>query len=181
MLHLEFDELDEDLKSKLGSRVERLGYLGEFFQVGAVQPTALGHFIEFTEALKDALPAREVEVIALTVSTRTGNDYERVQHEQLARRIGMTDSEIEALGRGHITAAQGFSEAECAVADLAQAVVAAGGKGCPSAYQRVREVTDDASAVALLMMSARYVAHSAISCTWCLEPPVPSIFDATDS
>ena len=178
MPHLAFEELGDGLKARLRGRVERLGYLGEFFQVAAQQPTALGHFVDFTEELKEVLPARQVEVIALTISSRTENVYERVQHERLARVIGFTTREIEALERGTVTCADGFTEGECAIADLAQAVVAAGGKGCPNAYQRVRELTDEASAVALLMMCSRYLAHASISNTWRLAPPVPSIFDA---
>ena len=63
-------------------RVERLGYLGEFFQCAANVPDALLAFDVFTAALKRALPDRVTEVVALTVATRLGNAYERHQHER---------------------------------------------------------------------------------------------------
>jgi alkylhydroperoxidase family enzyme len=178
--HIDFEDLDEGLKERLAPRVERLGYLGEFFQVAAQQPEALGRFIDFTEALKEALPTRLTEVIALTVSSRTQNIYERVQHEHLARKVGFTTAEIEALERGSVTVTDGFTEVECAVADLAQAIVAAGGKGCPNAYRRVRELAGDKAAAGLMMMGARYLAHASISNTWRLEAPVVSIFDRSE-
>lgn len=171
------EELDEGLRERLRPRIDRLGYLGEFFQVAAHQPAALGGFIDFTEALKDALPAREVEVIALTIASRTGNSYERVQHERLALWVGFDEGEVEALERGNVTAADGFSERECAISDLAQSVAAAGGKGCPNAFREVRRLTDDSSAVGLLLMCARYLAHASLANTWRLQPPVASIFD----
>ena len=85
------------LRSRLKARVDRLGYLGEFFQVAAHQPEALAGFIAFTEALKEHLDWRLAEVIALTVATETGNAYERVQHERLALTLGMTESEVRGL------------------------------------------------------------------------------------
>jgi hypothetical protein len=53
---LEFDELEPQLAELLRPRVERLGYLGEFFKCMAHQPNALRYFTELTEDLKDALP-----------------------------------------------------------------------------------------------------------------------------
>ena len=54
---LGLDSLPGSLRALLRSRVERLGYLGEFFQVAGHQPDALAGFVTLTEALKDALPA----------------------------------------------------------------------------------------------------------------------------
>src|SRR5438309_28638 len=85
---------------RVAGEPRRLGYLGEFFQVAAHQPAALSAFVSFSEALKDALPWRLVEVIALTVSARTGNAYERVQHERLALTLGMRVEEARALASG---------------------------------------------------------------------------------
>ena len=58
---LEFETLAPDLAKVLGPRVERLGYLGEFFKCAGHQPAALLSFIDFTEHSKKALPQRLVE------------------------------------------------------------------------------------------------------------------------
>jgi AhpD family alkylhydroperoxidase len=97
--HIALEDMPPDLQELLRPRVERLGYLGEFFQRAAHQPDALAAFHRWTEALKDALPFRVVEAIALTVATQTGNNYERVQHEHLALAGGMSREEIVALER----------------------------------------------------------------------------------
>lgn len=174
----QFEELDDFLQERLRPRVERLGYLGEFFQVAATEPRALAGFIDFTEALKEALPARYLEIVALTISSRTGNAYERVQHERLALTVGLDATEVEGIERGKVSEQSGFSEVECAVYDLAEGIVSASGKGCPTAYAALRRLVGDRLAVAVLLTCGRYLAHSAISTTWCLEAPVRSIFDA---
>ena len=173
---ISYDELPVDLRTQLRPRVERLGYLGEFFQVAAHQPQALSHFIDWTEALKDAVDWRLVESIALTVAAETGNDYERVQHERLALKLGMCVAEVRALVEGVATSARelGFSDAELAAVRLARQVVHAHGRSCADAYEALAELTDDATAVGCLMTSARYLAHSTMSNTWGVRAPVAS-------
>src|SRR5690349_8264647 len=124
-----FEELPPDLREQLAPRVERLGYLGEFFQVAAHQPEALGHFVAFTETLKTALAARLVEAIALTVASATRNDYERVQHERLALKVGLTQLEVLALAAGETDDVATFSATERAAIALAADVVSARGRG----------------------------------------------------
>ena len=99
---LDLADLPDDLRRQLAPRVQRLGYLGDFFRYCGHQPDALLHFYLFTEALKDALPPDLTEAVALTVAAASGNDYERAQHERLARRLGFSDPWIAALaGSGH--------------------------------------------------------------------------------
>ncbi len=166
-----YEDLPEELQARLAAKVERLGYLGEFFQVAAHQPAALAGFIDYTEALKTALPDRLVEAIALTVATRTGNDYERVQHERLALTLGMQASEVRALVDG---SPEGLSPAESAAVDLARCVVAGRGRGCPAAFDRLALLEGPEVAVGCLMTAARYLAHATMANTWRLAPPVPS-------
>src|SRR5512143_1851057 len=97
---LDMDQLPPPLAAALRPRVERLGYLGEFFQCAANVPDALLAFQQLTEALKAALPDRVTEVVALTVATRLGNDYERYQHERLCRTLGFDDGWIRAVEYG---------------------------------------------------------------------------------
>lgn len=167
------EAMDEELRELLRPRVERLGYLGDFFQFGAHQPQALAHFVRFTESLKDALPWRLVEIVALTVAAETANEYERVQHERLALRRGMGAHEIRGLVSGETSPAL-FGEDELAVAELARCVVRSERKHCQRRFQRLLALTDQATAVAVLLTAARYLAHSAVATTWRLKAPVSS-------
>src|SRR5262249_9663269 len=96
---LSAEQLPTDVADMLRPRVERLGYLGEFFKCAAHQPAALVSFMAFTEDLKKALPDRLTEIVALTVSTELENAYERHQHERLSLKLGYDEGwirEIEA-------------------------------------------------------------------------------------
>jgi alkylhydroperoxidase family enzyme len=168
-----FESMDEELRELLRPRVERLGYLGDFFQFGAHQPEALAHFVRFTESLKGALPWRLVEIVALTVAAETANHYERVQHERLALRRGMSPQEVRELVAG-ATSRELFADEEVAAAELARCVVRSEGRRCQRRFQRLLALTDQATAVAVLLTAARYLAHSAVATTWRLAPPVSS-------
>jgi hypothetical protein len=162
------------LRVRLEARVARLGYLGEFFQVGAQQPQALAGFIDFTEALKNALPDRLVEVIALTIAAAAHNDYERVQHERLALKLGMSEREVRALVAGSPSAEDSFDELELATAALARDVLEARGSSCADRYEVVVRLAGPEVAVGCLMTATRYLAHSTMANTWGLRPPVAS-------
>jgi len=167
-----FEELPEELRARLQSRVERLGYLGEFFQLAAHQPEALAGFIDFTEALKRALPERLVEVIALTAASETGNAYERVQHERLALTLGFSESEVRSLV-AHGASLEAFSPAELAAIEVARQVCGARGHACP-AYDNLEQLVGEDIAVGCLMTAVRYLAHATMANTWGLAPPVAS-------
>jgi alkylhydroperoxidase family enzyme len=168
-----FEDLDAALHDRLSARVQRLGYLGEFFQIAAHQPVALAGFIDFTEALKDALPSRLVETIALTCAALTGNSYERVQHEHLALRLGFTVEEI----RGLIYDSPGATPTaadERAAARMAAAVVHARGRSCKDEFEALAALVGGAIAIGCLMTATRYLAHATMANTWELDPPVAS-------
>src|SRR3954454_22741012 len=116
------EDMPPELADALRPRVERLGYLGEFFQVAGNQPDALAGFNAFTEACKAALPPRITETIALTVATATGNDYERHQHERLSLKLGFGEDWVRAVvGLGGDSAA--LDETERTVQALALRLV----------------------------------------------------------
>lgn len=169
-----YDELPPELRERLAPRVRRLGYLGEFFQVAAHQPAALAGFVDFTEALKDALPDRLVELTALAVAAATGNAYERVQHERLALRLGLTPDDVRAAAGEAPDAEAGLDPAERAAIALARAVVDARGRSCAEPFDRLARLTGDAVAVGCLMTATRYLAHATMANTWGLRPPVAS-------
>lgn len=170
---ISFEELGPELQEMLGPRYERLGYLGEFFQYGAHQPDALAGFVRFSEALKDALPGELVEVVALTVAAETENDYERVQHERLSLRLGMSSEQVEAVIAGRLAAAD-FSPAQIASAELARCCARTNGRRCERRLAALRELVDEETAIGVLLLCGRYVAHAAIANTLGLRPPVPS-------
>jgi hypothetical protein len=173
-IRIPFEDLPPDLQELLRPRLERRGYLGEFFEVGAHQPEALHSFVSFTEQLKDALGWRLVEVIALTVASQTRNDYERIQHERLALRLGFTETEVRAVTAGALERCGSFTEAEVSAAKLAAGIVHSHGRACAPESGRLVALLGDAGAVACVMTAARYLAHAAMSNTWRLQAPVPS-------
>src|SRR5438067_13068692 len=88
---LSFSELDPRLAELLRPKVERLNYLGEFFQCTGHQPRALMSFYSLTEDLKDALPDNITELVAPTIQAQMRNTNESVQHERLALKIGFSE------------------------------------------------------------------------------------------
>jgi len=174
---LTYSELSPELQQRLAAKVERLGYLGEFFQVAGNQPRALAHFIDFTEELKEALEPGLVEAIALSVAAASGNAYERAQHERLALKLGMDEAWVRGMVSG-APAGEVFSAEELAAAELAREVVAARGGDCSAGYQRLLALSGPATAVACLMTATRYLAHATMANTWGLRPPVDSPLEA---
>src|SRR5258707_11051131 len=89
---LSMTELDPELAEILRTKVERLNYLGEFFHCAGHQPRALISFYTLTEDLKKALPDNLTELVALTIATKLNNAYERVQHERLSLKLGLSEA-----------------------------------------------------------------------------------------
>jgi alkylhydroperoxidase family enzyme len=170
---LAMQDLPPALGEALRLRVERLGYLGEFFQCAANTPEALLAFHRFTEALKEALPARVTEVVALTVATRLANAYERHQHEQLCRRSGWSDEWVRAV---EALQPEELNDSEGAVQRLALAVLERHGCGVQPELDAVVAALGPQGAVAVLFSIGRYVTHSLMVNALALQPPVASIF-----
>jgi alkylhydroperoxidase family enzyme len=168
-------ELPPALASFLRPRVERLGYLGEFFQCTAHQPEALLSFLEFTEHLKHALPKNLTEIVALSIAVLMDNAYERVQHERLSLKLGFSEGWVrEVLS----LAADGYrilSEQEQVVQQFVISVVHRGGRNTTPELEAVTRAIDPAQTIAVLMLIGRYMSHALIVNTLNLAPPpVPS-------
>ncbi len=173
---LGFDELDPELQQVLRAKVDRLGYLGEFFSVGGHQPAATAAFQRFTEALKEALPSELTEVVALSVASALGNAYEQVQHERLARTLGFPVEWIAAsVGRGPASA---LSEPARAARRLALSVVDGYGRAAAEDLARTVDVVGEDHAVGILLTVGRYVAHAVIANTLELAAPVEGVLAA---
>lgn len=172
---LEMDDLDPVLAGTLAARVKRLGYLGEFFKVCGHQPQSLMAFMQLTDALKEALPDRLTETVALSVATLCGNAYERHQHERLSEKLG--------LGRDWILAVmaldpegQGLAPDEAAAQRLVVDALRDHGHGAAGRLAELTSLVGHAQAIAVLMLVGRYATHALIVNALELAPPVPTIF-----
>jgi hypothetical protein len=171
---IEFEDLDPALKEVFRPRVERLGYLGEFFKVMSHAPETMGGFYTITESLKKALPDNHTEIVSLALSSRLGNRYEQYQNERLSRRLGFSDDWIrEALEPrdGGV-----FTAEEKAVQDFAITVMERKGQGVEAELDRVIDAIGPEKTVAVMWLIGRTVTHALISNTLGLEPPVASLF-----
>src|SRR5258708_32718885 len=122
------EEMAPELVAMLRPRVERLGYLGEFFRYTAHQPQALMSFLDFTEYLKRALPNNLTEVVALTVAAFMSNAYERVQHERLSLKLGFGKAWVREVLSIRPEAAANMSPAESDVQQLTLAGLQSGSR-----------------------------------------------------
>lgn len=174
---LEFDALEPRLAQALGPRVERLGYLGEFFRCAGHQPDALRAFMEFTEAAKAGLPKNLVEVIALSAAGWMGNDYERNQHERFAVRQGSGRDWVAAVNRLEPTGDNLLSNEERLVQRFTLQALQTKGKAAGPLLGELTSALGHASAIAVLMVIGRYVVHGIFVNALDLAPPVPSIFE----
>jgi alkylhydroperoxidase family enzyme len=167
---LDLADLPDDLRRQLAPRVQRLGYLGDFFRYCGHQPDALLHFFLFTEALKQALPPDLTETVALTVAAATGNDYEQAQHERLARKLGFAAPWIAALAGGEVRPAA-LSGDQAAARAVALAMLDRDWDRARADLAALAARVGQRQAIGVLMMAARYLAHSAISNTLHLAVP----------
>lgn len=174
---LGLEELAPELAEKLRPRLERLGYLGEFFACAGHQPAALAGFVDFTEALKQALPARLTQLVALSVAGELGNDYERNQHERLALRLGLERAWIAAVNERDPEHASAFDATDRAAQALALAVVRRSGRDVAGELADVVDRVGAEQAVGVLLLIGRYVAHALFVNALGIRPPVPSIFE----
>ena len=168
------EELPAELASFLKPRVERLGYLGEFFQCAAHQPEALLAFLELTESLRHALPENLTEVVSLTITTVMENVYERVQHERLSLQLGFSKEWIRDVLRVTPDAAPELSEDEREVQRFAIAIFERNGHKTDAELETVIRLIGAPSTIAVLMLVGRYMAHALIVNTLNLAPPIPS-------
>jgi len=92
-------ELDDDAREILGA-LPPLNIVRMF----AGAPAALRPLTDLGQAilLRSELDPRLREIAVLTVARATGSGYERAQHEEVSRAIGMTGADIEAASDGDL-------------------------------------------------------------------------------
>lgn len=172
-------ELPPELASFLRPRVERLGYLGEFFQCTAHQPEALLSFLEFSERLKHSLPNNLTEVVSLTVARLMDNSYERVQHERLSLKLGFTEKWIREVLSLSSDGNVAMSDQEVLTQRMVIAVVTRKGHDTTRELEAVVQSIGPAKTIAVLMLVGRYMTHAMIVNALSLAPPVPSPLETT--
>jgi alkylhydroperoxidase family enzyme len=134
-------------------------------------------FCELTEALKEEIDMKLVELVALTAAGVMGNSYERNQHERLADNLGYGRdwiaqvNELQAEPGGHM------SDAECAVQKFAMAAIYRRGHDCQDLFKDVAKAVGPEQATGILLSVGRCVMHAVFRNTLGLEPPVASLFD----
>ena len=171
---LALEEVDPKLREMLQPTVDRLGYFGEFFQYGAQAPGVLTGFMQYSGALKAAIPDDLNEALALTVCAHLGLDYERIQHERLAVKLG--------LARDWIATMVGCSDTATLTpaqqAQRALAIAVSDGKIAEAREAAARLATEagEAVAVAALFQATRFVAVCVIGRVFDLQLPITSIF-----
>jgi 4-carboxymuconolactone decarboxylase len=88
---------DNELKSEHREMLANLPPL-HVFRMVAGAPRAFRPFLELGGAvLSTALDARRREIAVLRVAHATNAPYEWAQHEQLARNVGVSDAQIDAI------------------------------------------------------------------------------------
>ena len=175
---LPLEALRSDVAEMLRPRVERLGYLGDFFKCAAHQPAALISFMALTEDLKRALPDRITETVALTVSMELGNEYERHQHERLSIALGFGEPWVRAVEMLNPDTAA-IDNTEQRVQALTLAVLRRHGHGTASELEAVVSAIGHVQAIGVLMLIGRYVTHALMVNALELKPPVASPLERT--
>lgn len=165
------------LAGYLAPRVERLGYLGEMFKVGANAPDVLLAFLHFTDALKAAVPFDIGETVVLTVACLMKNDYERHQHERLSVRSGLSREWVTAVESLAPDVASPLTAPQRAAQGFAVALVRSNGQAVGPEFDALAGHFSAAEAMAMAFLVGRYITHALIVNALRLAPPVPSIFE----
>jgi len=171
---LTLDEVDPKLREMLQPTVDRLGYFGDFFQYAGHAPAVLTGFMQYSGALKGALPDDLNETIALTVCTKLDFAYERIQHERLSLRLGLDRAWIGTMiGRsdgGVLTTAQRHART------FALDLLAGNHDDARERLALLAEETSEAVAMAALFQVTRFRDVCSIGRLLDMRLPVASIF-----
>jgi len=91
------DELSEEHQELLASLPP-----ANVFRMVANAPASLEAFVAVARSIlaESELPARDREIAVLRVAKVTEAEYEWIQHERLARLVGITDADIAAVAVG---------------------------------------------------------------------------------
>ena len=171
-----WEEFPEGLKAALKPKVDRLGYCGEIWQVGANLPKSMLSFCNLTEDLKDEMPMKLVELTALTVAGVMGNEYEKNQHERLADKLGYGREWIADVNRLNPADAKSLSADERKVQKFIIAAIYRRGQDSKALFEDAARAVGPTAAVGVLLSIGRCIQHAIFRNVLELAPPVTSIF-----
>jgi 4-carboxymuconolactone decarboxylase len=107
-------EMDEDQKAALGTLTAN-GPAVNIFRTMVRAPKALTGFLAWGNYIlsrRNALPAREREIVILRIGFLCKSGYEWTQHVRIGKGVGLTDEECERIKKG---ADAGWSPADAAL------------------------------------------------------------------
>jgi alkylhydroperoxidase family enzyme len=116
-------------------------------------------------------------LLALTVCSMLEADYELVQHERLATKLGLARDWIAAAESRPGSHFSLLKDDERALQALAQAMVTRMGLRCDDEVRAVAAAIGAPKAVAALLQISRFVTIALMCNALALELPVPSIFE----
>ena len=132
---LTVDNAPEATKSMLQALHKNLGMTPKLFATIGHSPESLMMLLGAMEGLaKGGLTKREIEVVNIFASELTGCAYCVSAHAALARSVGLTPADIEAVRAG-----RGATPREQAIIGLVRRVVRTGGWGAGSELLALRE------------------------------------------
>jgi hypothetical protein len=175
--HIDFAALPATEAEYLRPVVDRLGYFGDFFKVLANVPGAIVGFMEYTKAVKQPLDDGENEVIALAVCAGTGADYERIQHERLAQRLGFSLEWIAAASGREGASPAVLSDTERLLRRMVEAFLAGGATALRPIVAEAADAIGSTRTMAALLQLTRYAGIATLCTALQLELPVNSVFD----
>jgi hypothetical protein len=174
---IEFEDIEPGLKELFRPRVERLGYLGEFFRVMSACPETMKGFFTITESLKKELPDNLSQLISVALSSRLGNTYEQYQNERLSLKLGLSQEWVRSALGSVDDPASVLTPEEKAVQRYAIAAGQGIGRGVEDEFKALVAAVGPRKAIAVMWLVARTISHAMISNTLHLASPVTSIFD----
>ena len=172
-----WEEFPTDLKAALKPKVDRLGYCGEIWQVGANVPKSMLSFCNLTEDLKDEIPMKLVELTALTVAGVMGNEYEKNQHEQLADKLGYGRDWIADVNKLNPAESKTLSPDEQKVQKFIIAAIYRRGHDSKALFEDAARGIGARAATGVLLSIGRCIQHAIFRNVLELAPPVKSLFE----
>ena len=136
--------------------------------------------MDYTKAVKAPLSDAGNEVLALSVCALLNADYERIQHERLSLKLGLTREWVAAaVGRSGANMTL-LGPTETALRQLALAMVTRQGRDCSAEIVTVAHLLDATQTVAALLQITRFITIAHLCNALTLTLPVASIFDTTN-
>jgi alkylhydroperoxidase family enzyme len=154
--------------SQIAGRVARTNPPNLFLTLGR-HPKLFRGWLRFAGHLMPGgtLSRRETEMVILRVAHLRDSTYELEQHTRMAKRVGMTQGEIDRVGRG--PAGEDWSSRERAMLEVTDELIATKDVA-DETWARVREHLDERKSIELVMLVGHYDMLATFIGTLRIEP-----------